>query len=144
MTAIVLPDLDRSTLEDLKARMPSLHLSDIELPSMERAGRQADRTIDRLLGRSRPSVWPWLAAAVGVAAIVGTAAALLSWTRRPGWQPWNGGPGSGLPGGPSEGIAGADTGIGATGIGATGESSIVGDTAYVTGVEVTSLEEPQP
>ena len=39
MTAIVLPDIDRPTFEDLRERMPSLRLSDIELPSMERAGR---------------------------------------------------------------------------------------------------------
>lgn len=147
MTAIVLPDLDRSTLEDLKARMPSLHLSEIELPSMERAGRQADRTIDRLLGRSRPSAWPWLAAALGIAAIVGTAAALLTWTRRPASSDWQGGPGSGLPGGTSEGIVGTDAGIGVESVYGdrpAGESSIVGDTAYATGVEVTSLEEPRP
>lgn len=136
MTAIVLPDLDRSTLEDLKARMPTLHLAEIELPSMEHAGRQADRALDRLLGRSRPSVWPWFAAAVGIAAIVGTAAAFLSWTRRPAWSSYPGGPGSRLPVGSSDGMAGTDTGI--------GESSIVGDTAIVTGIEVTSLEEPQP
>jgi hypothetical protein len=146
MTAIVLPDLDRSTLEDLKARMPTLHLSEIELPSMEHAGRQADRAIDRILGRSRPSAWPWVAAALGIAAIIGTAAALLTWTRRPAGSGWLGSSGSGLPGG-SDGIAGTDTGIGVGstyGGAETGESSIVGDTAYGAGVEVTSLEEPQP
>jgi hypothetical protein len=147
MTAIVLPDLDRSTLEDLKTRMPSLHLSEIELPSMEHAGRQADRAIDRILGRSRPSAWPWVAAALGIAAIIGTAAALLTWTRRPAWSSWQGGSGSGLAGG-TEGIAGSDTGVGMGpvygGTTPAGESSIVGDTAYGAGVEVTSLEEPQP
>lgn len=146
MNAIVLPDLDRSTLEDLKARMPSLHLSDIELPSMERAGREADRTIDRLLGRSRPSAWPWLAAALGVAAIIGSAVALLSWTRRPGWSSWQGS-GSGLPGGRPDSLSGSDAGIGvesAYGDRPLGDSSIVGDTAFATGIEVTSLEEPQP
>jgi hypothetical protein len=149
MTAIVLPDLDRSTIEDLKTRMPTLHLADIELPSMENAGRQADRAIDRILGRSKPSAWPWLAAALGIAAIVGTAAALLTWTRRPSWSSWQGGAGagSGLPGG-STGMAGTDTGIGMGSVyggdsAATGESSIVGDTAYSAGIEVTSLEEPQ-
>ncbi|HEY2915824.1 MAG TPA: hypothetical protein VGI98_01285 [Candidatus Limnocylindrales bacterium] len=151
MNAIVLPDLDRSTIEDLKARMPSLHLSDIELPSMERAGReagrQADRTLDRLMGRSRPSAWPWLAAALGIAAIVGSAVALVSWTRRPGWSSWSNGAGSGLPGGTSDGIAGTDAGIGVESVYGdrpAGESSIVGDTAYTTGIEVTSLEEPLP
>ena len=147
MTAIVLPDLDRSTFEDLKARMPSLHLSDIELPSMEHAGRQADRTIDRLLGRSRPTAWPWLAAALGLAAIVGTAVALVSWTRRPGWSSWQGGAGSGLPGGTSGGIAGTDAGVGVESVYGdrpASEDAIGGDTAFVTGIEVASLEEPQP
>ena len=37
MSAIVLPDLDRSTIEDLKARMPTLHLSEIELWKIQRA-----------------------------------------------------------------------------------------------------------
>ncbi|MBI3751420.1 MAG: hypothetical protein HY263_07170 [Chloroflexi bacterium] len=106
MTAIVLPDLDRSTLEDLKQRMPSLRLADVELPSMERAGRQADEVIGRLLGRSRPPIWTWLAAAVGIAAIVGTVAAVLSWGRRPSWlEP----AGSGLPGASSTGMP--DAGI---------------------------------
>jgi hypothetical protein len=135
MTAIVLPDLDRSTIEDLKERMPSLHLSDIELPSMERAGRQADRAIDRLMGRSQATIWPWLAAAVGIAAVVGTAAALLSWSRRPSWSSWQtrsgardvSGPvgGTGI-GGTDTGIAGTDTGIGMTST--YGEATLSGST----------------
>src|SRR5512132_3593580 len=107
MTAIVLPDIDRSTLEDLKERMPSLRLSDIELPSMEHAGRQADQAIDRLLGRSRPSIWPWLAGALGRAAIVGTVAAVLTWGRRPSWSPRGG---AGLPGTSDQ----TDTGVDVT------------------------------
>lgn len=141
MTAIVLPDIDRSTLEDLKKRMPSLHLSEIELPSIERAGRQADRAVDRLLGRERPSVWPWLAAAIGITAIIGTAAALLSWSRKPGWMSRTGA-GSGLPGG-------NDTGIGVTS--AYGEASIIGSTdsgfggsGYGSDAGISSLEEPLP
>lgn len=85
MTAVVLPDIDRTTLEELRDRMPSLKLSEIELPSMEQAGRQADRAIDRLLGRSRPSIWPWIAMGIGIAAIAGTTIALVSWFRRPSW-----------------------------------------------------------
>ena len=108
MTAIVLPDIDRSTLEDLKNRMPALHLSEIELPSLEHVGQQADRAIDRVLGRSRPSIWPWLAAALGIAAIIGTVAALWSWGRRPTWPTQ--GAGSGLPGGAD----GSDTGVSVT------------------------------
>lgn len=85
MTAIVLPDIDRSTLEELRDRMPSLKLSEIELPSIEQAGREADRLIDRLLGRSKPSIWPWVAGGIGLIAIVGAAAALMLWLRRPAW-----------------------------------------------------------
>jgi hypothetical protein len=145
MTAIVLPDLDRSTIEDLKARMPTLHLSEIELPSIERAGRQADRAIDRLLGRSRPSAWPWVAAVVGIVAIIGTAAALMTWNRRPSWTSWQSRGqrslgdvdlGSGIPGSRS-GIGGTDTGIGTTP--SYGETALSGSTT-----EVTSLEEPMP
>jgi hypothetical protein len=96
MTAIVLPDIDRSTLAELRERMPSLKLSEIDLPSLklseidlpslEQAGREADRAIDRVLGRSRPTIWPWVAAAAAIAAIAGTAFALLTWYRRPAWQ----------------------------------------------------------
>jgi hypothetical protein len=138
MTAIVLPDLDRSTIEALKERMPTLHLSEIELPSMERAGQQADRAIDRVLGRSRPTVWPWVAAALGIAAIVGTAAALMSWSRRPSWSSWqsrNHGLGDrDVLGG--SGIGGSDTGIGMTT--AYGEATISSST------DVPLDEEPLP
>ena len=142
MTAIVLPDIDRSTLEDLKQRMPSLRLADIELPSMERAGRHADQAIDRLLGRTRPSIWPWLAAAIGLAAIVGTVAAALTWGRRPGWSPRGG---SGLPGATDQ----ADTGIDVTT--AYGETSIpgapshaIGETDFAVDVVTSPFDERQP
>lgn len=148
MTAIVLPNIDRSTLEDLKERMPSLRLSDIELPSLESAGRQADKTIDQLLGRSRFSVWPWVAAGIGIAAIVGTAAALLSWNRRP-WSSWQSRMGSGRPGGNNGTASETDAGIGVTS--AYGEASIIGTTdtgigeaGYGTNAGISSLEEPLP
>lgn len=148
MTAIVLPNIDRSTLEDLKERMPSLHLSDIELPSMETAGRQADRTIDRLLGRSRFSARPWIAAGIGIAAIVGTAAALLSLNRRP-WSTWQGRGGSGVPGGSDAMGSAMDAGISVTS--AYGEASSIGSTdtgigeaGYGTNAGISSLEEPLP
>jgi hypothetical protein len=126
MTAIVLPDLDRSTIEALKERMPTLHLSELELPSMERAGQQADRAIDRLLGRPRPAIWPWVAAALGIAAIVGTAAALMSWNRRPSWSSWQSGSQRDLGDDPLGSIGGSDTGIGLTT--AYGEASISAST----------------
>lgn len=142
MTAIVLPDIDRSTLEDLKDRMPSLRLADIELPSMERAGRQADQAIDRILGRSRPSPWTWLAAAIGIAAIVGTVAAVLTWGRRPGSSPRGG---SALPGTTDQTDAGIDV------TAAYGEASIagtpdvgIGETDFATDAGSSPFEEPRP
>jgi hypothetical protein len=100
MTAIVLPDIDRSTLEELKKRIPDL--SEIELPNLpsrKEVGRAAkdmsktaDATIDRLLGRSRAPVWPWIAAGVGLVALAGIVAAWFAWFRRPTWEapaePW--------------------------------------------------------
>jgi hypothetical protein len=87
MTAIVLPDIDRSTIEDLRKRIPDL--SEIELPSLpsiEHVGRTADDTIDRLLGRKRAPVWPWIAAGIGLVAVVGAVAAYFAWFRRPTWE----------------------------------------------------------
>lgn len=81
MTAIILPDIDRSTLEGLKQRMP------------------------------------WLAAAIGLAVIVGAVVAVLTWGRRPGWSPATG---SGLLGATDQ----TDTGIDVTA--AYGEPSIPG------------------
>jgi hypothetical protein len=100
MTAIVLPDIDRSTLEELKKRIPDL--SEIELPNLpsrKEVGRAAkdvretaDETIDRLLGRSRAPVWPWIAAGIGLVALAGIVAAWFAWFRRPAWgtpaEPW--------------------------------------------------------
>src|SRR4029079_15598475 len=90
MTAIVLPDIDRSTLEELKKRIPDL--SEIELPNLpsrkevgraaEDMSKTADATIDRLLGRSRATVWPWIAAGVGLVALAGIVAAWFAWFRR--------------------------------------------------------------
>lgn len=116
MTAIVLPDIDRSTFEDLKKRIPDL--SDIDLPNLptrkemnkaakeaareagktaKEVGKTADETIDRLLGRSRAPVWPWIAAGIGLVAVAGVIAAWFAWFRRPTWQPgeqWTGRVGS--------------------------------------------------
>jgi hypothetical protein len=87
MTAIVIPDID---LDELRKNIPSL--SEIELPSMARAGKRADATIDRLLGRSRMPIWPWIAAGVFVAALIATVAAFFTWNRRASWtresDPW--------------------------------------------------------
>jgi hypothetical protein len=87
MTAIVLPDIDRSTLDELKKRIPDL--SEIELPNLpskKEVSRTADQAIDRLLGRSRTPIWAWVAAAVGLAAVIGVVAAWFAWFRRPTWE----------------------------------------------------------
>jgi hypothetical protein len=87
MTAIVLPDIDRSTVEELKKKIPNL--SEIELPqmpSMEKVGKSADETIDRLLGRQKAPVWPWVAAGIGLIAVIGAIAAYFAWLRRPTWE----------------------------------------------------------
>jgi hypothetical protein len=80
MKNTVLPDLDQETIERLKQRFPDL--SNIELPKMATVGKSADETIDRLLGRSRAPIWPWIAAAFGLVAVIGTIAAYLAWFRR--------------------------------------------------------------
>jgi hypothetical protein len=87
MTAIVLPDIDRSTVEELRKKIPNL--SEIELPQMpsiEKVGKTADETIDRLLGRQKSPVWPWVAAGIGLVAVIGAIAAYFAWFRRPTWQ----------------------------------------------------------
>jgi len=84
MTAIVLPDIDRRTLDELKKRIPDL--SEIELPNLpskKGVSRTADQAIDRLLGRSRTPIWAWIVAAIGFAAVVGVVAAWFTWFRRP-------------------------------------------------------------
>jgi hypothetical protein len=85
MTATALPDIDRSTLEDLRKRLPDL--SELEPPRMEDVGRRADAAVDRLLGRSRAPMWPRVLAAIGLIALVGLLAAWITWGRRPGWSP---------------------------------------------------------
>jgi hypothetical protein len=111
MTAIVLPDIDRSTIEELKKRIPDL--SEIELPYLpsrkdvsrtardvgkdaartyKDVSKNADDAIDRLLGRKKSSVWPWIAAGIGLVALTGIVAAWFGWFRRPAWsapvEPW--------------------------------------------------------
>jgi hypothetical protein len=77
MTAIVLPDID---FEELRKNVPSL--SEIELPSLARAGKNADEVIDRWRGRPRGPSWPWIAAGIFVIGLIGTLAALMTWSRR--------------------------------------------------------------
>jgi hypothetical protein len=84
MTAIVLPDIDRATVDELRKKIPNL--SEIELPSIEKVGKTADQTIDRLLGRSKAPVWPWIAAGIGLVALIGALAAYFAWFRRPTWE----------------------------------------------------------
>jgi hypothetical protein len=87
MTAIVLPDIDKSTIEELRKRIPDL--TEIELPnlpSMKKVSKTTDQAIDRLLGRSRAPAWPLIAAGIGLVAVLGVIAAWFAWFRRPAWQ----------------------------------------------------------
>ena len=87
MTAIVLPDIDKSTIEELRKRIPDLKEIEIpNLPSMKKVSKTTDQTIERLLGRSRAPVWPWIAAGIGLVAVIGIVAAWFAWFRRPTWQ----------------------------------------------------------
>jgi hypothetical protein len=104
MTAIVLPDIDRSTIEELKKRIPDLTEIELTLPTRKELNKTAkdvgktardvskttEETIDRLLGRKRAPMWPWIAAGVGLVAVAGAVAAWFAWFRRPAWQsePW--------------------------------------------------------
>jgi hypothetical protein len=84
MTAFVLPEIDRSTVDELRKKFPNL--SEIELPKMEHVGKSADEAVDRLLGRSKSPVWPWVAAGIGLVAVIGAIAAYFAWFRRPAWD----------------------------------------------------------
>jgi hypothetical protein len=87
MTAIVLPDLDRSTIEELRKKVPNLSAIELpDLPSMKHVSKTTDETINRLLGRSKAPVWPWIAAGVGLVAVIGALAAYFAWFRRPTWE----------------------------------------------------------
>ncbi len=92
MTAIVVPDLDRKTIDELRKRIPNLSeidlpsLPKIELPKMQDVSKTADQTIDRLLGRKRAPVWPWVAAGIGLVAVIGAIAAYFAWMRKPAWD----------------------------------------------------------
>ncbi len=80
MNAFVLPNIDQTTIDELRKRIPNL--SEIELPKLEGVGKTADDAIDRLLGRSQPSVWPWIAASIGLVAVIGAVGAYFAWFRR--------------------------------------------------------------
>ena len=105
MTAIVLPDLSQRSLSDLRDR-----LAEIETPSLQDVGKNADHAIDRLLGRSKTPVWTWLAVGVGVAAVIGAISAWFVMMRRPAWsqptpQPLGGPTAGGMDDGDALGIS---------------------------------------
>src|SRR6185503_1344629 len=78
---------DRSTVDELRKKIPNLMELELpNVPSMQQVGKTADQTIDRLLGRSRAPVWPWVVAGIGLVAIVGLVAAWFAWFRRPSWD----------------------------------------------------------
>jgi hypothetical protein len=84
-----------AVVSELKNRLQDLpdlpNLSEVDLPRMERvgrnAGRSADETIDRLLGRTRNPIWNWLAVGLGLAIVAGAIAAYMAWMRRPVVEP---------------------------------------------------------
>ncbi|HUG30247.1 MAG TPA: hypothetical protein VMQ65_07045 [Candidatus Limnocylindria bacterium] len=118
MTAFTLPEIDRSTLDELKKRFPSL--SEIELPKMENVGKSADEAVDRLLGRSKAPVWPWIATGIGLVAVIGAIAAYFAWFRRPTWESptdWSADNAATEPEGSLESDAMADSTIGNRGLG---------------------------
>jgi hypothetical protein len=89
MAAIALPDVDRQKMERIRDRLTPLtamDLSDIELPGLEQVGRRAERTVDRLTGRSRTSIWPRLALGLGLLALVGLAVVVFGSSRRGAWN----------------------------------------------------------
>jgi hypothetical protein len=87
MTAIVLPDIDKATIDDLRKKLPDLREIELpNLPKMDQVSKTADETIDRLLGRKRAPVWPWIAAGIGLVAVIGAVAAYFAWWRRPEWE----------------------------------------------------------
>ncbi|HET9850941.1 MAG TPA: hypothetical protein VFP56_00380 [Candidatus Limnocylindrales bacterium] len=93
MTAIVLPDIDKATIDELRKKLPDLREIELpDMPKMKDVGKTAEETIDRLLGRSKAPVWPWVAAGIGLVALVGAVAAYFAWWRRPSWdtpsEPW--------------------------------------------------------
>ena len=85
MSAFVRPNLDQSTIDELRKRIPDM--SEFDLPNLEKVGKDvgktADQALDRLLGRSKMPVWPWVAGSIALAAIVGVVAAWFTWFRRP-------------------------------------------------------------
>lgn len=76
-----MPKIDSPDLGKLKDHMPDL--SEFELPKLENVGRTADDTINRLLGRQRRSVWPWVATTIGLVALIGVVVGAFMWMRRP-------------------------------------------------------------
>lgn len=87
MTAIVLPDIDKATIDDLLKKFPDLREIELpNLPKMKDVSKTADQTIDRLLGRSRAPVWPWVAAGIAIVGVIGAVAAYVTWWRKPSWE----------------------------------------------------------
>jgi hypothetical protein len=61
------------------------------MPTLQDVGKGADQAIDRLLGRSRMSIWPWIAAGIGLVAVIGAVTAWFTFIRRPAWLGMNNG-----------------------------------------------------
>jgi hypothetical protein len=86
MTTIIVPELNKESIDDLRERLSKLSeldLTKIETPSLKQVGKTADKTINRLLGRSKRPVWPWLATGIGLVAVIGIIGAWFAFLRRP-------------------------------------------------------------
>jgi hypothetical protein len=77
MTEIKLPHVE----------LPDVELPDVELPTMSEVRQGAADTIDRLLGRERMPIWPWVVLSVVLIGLIGSIAGVFAWNRRTAGMP---------------------------------------------------------
>ena len=137
MPTIVVPDIDKSTIEELRKKLPNLseiEFPKMELPNLQNVSKTADQTIDRLLGRQKAPVWPWVAAGIGLVAVIGAVAAYFAFWRRPSWEstsePWNATTDEGI--GVETSDSDASTGFDGTSTGLTAAESSLASNPYRT------------
>jgi hypothetical protein len=72
MTEIKLPHVELRDVE----------LPDVELPTMSEVRQGAAETIDKLLGREKMPIWPWVVLSVVLLGLIGSIAGAFAWNRR--------------------------------------------------------------